>query len=467
VAIIKSLSILLRGDTSRLRRDFSPAKKQLAVLKNQTSSIFKGVGFKIAGLAGAVVGFTSLAGAMLKVNSAFKAIDTLAKSADKIGATVGEMQSLGLAAKLSGTSMEAVERSMLKFSQTLGKAIGGDTTAIKALEKLGLTVNDFEGLSATQSFGLVSDAINKLGSQAEMTSATMEIFGRGGTEIFNLIKGGSAAVDSAAESINAFGGELSRVDAAKVELANDAWTKMQTMLDGVFQRIAVGVAPAFAALIETVMELSQSTGVMGSISTFVLDSMVTGIEIVSRSFSFMAGVVRSIQTVFVSVAAVILNGLAQIESALIAFGGSTFDFGIQAIADAADTAAGELAGMAMDNFSQAFGKNDFVEKFEQKMGEIQGRAEDIADKVEGSVFAKAISPDVTIDQKKLDAAVDLKSAGRGSQEAFATIFGQQKPMDSVVAATEKGNTILEQIRDGLVGTGGPRLAFGTGVEDVI
>ena len=458
MAIVKSLMILLRGNTGRLKNDFRPAKKALTDLRTQATSVFKGVAFRITGIAGAVVGVTSLATAMVKLNSQFNRVDEIAKTADKIGTTVGEMQALALAAKLAGSDLGSVERSMIRFSQTLGKAISGDATSVKALENIGLSIESFEGLGATESFGLVSDAINKLGSQAEQTAATMEIFGRGGTEIFNLIKGGSEAINAATEDIQSFGGELSRIDAAKVEMANDAWTRMQALIDGLFQRLAVSVAPAFTALIETIFELTRSTSGFGDMGVFVLESITAGVEIVSRSFSFMAGIVRSVQSVFATLLSFVLDGLAKIEMALVAFGGQSFNFGIAALSQVADSAAQELANLANQNFAEAFGDNTFLNTFRSKLGEIESRAAQIASNVEGKIFAAPITPEIQVDQKKLQANVNLASAERGSQEAFATIFGGAKPMDEVVAAQQEGNGILEQIKNSLVRQNRPQLA---------
>jgi hypothetical protein len=463
VAIVKSLTILLRGNTSKLKSDFKPAKQAVSGLQKQFSATFTNVGLKIAGLAGAIVGVTSLAGAMMKLNTQFSKLDDLAKSADKIGATVGEMQALELAAKLSGTELAAAETAMLKLSQTLGKAISGDSAAVKALESIGLTVADFENLNPNEAFGKVSDAINQLGSQAEQTAAIMSIFGRGGTEVFNLIKGGSATINQATADIQSFGLELNRVDAAKIEMANDAWTKMQMMIDGLFQQIAVALAPAFTALIETIIELTKNSGVMGSVATTSLDLIIAGVDIASRSFSFMAGVVRSVQTAFATVLSFILKGLAQIEKALIMFGGQSFDFGIATLAKAADEVAADLGKKAGENFSQAFGKNDFSEKFKSKLAEIESRATEIAENVDKKAFARPLTPEVEIkeDNIKLD-KVDLNvaSATGGSQEAFATIFGQQqRPMEAIVQATQQGNQILTQISNKLDRNQMPQLAI--------
>lgn len=460
MAIVKSLVILLRGNTSRLTSDFKPASKAIQGLKTQFTSTFTNVGLKIAGLAGAIVGVTSLAGAMMKLNSQFAKIDELAKAADKIGMTVAEMQALELAAGLAGSDVAAAEKAMLKFSQTLGRAQTGDTAAIEALDQIGLSVADFQNLSAIESFGLVSDSINQLGTQAQQTAAVMDIFGRGGTEIFNLIRGGSAAVQQAQADIQELGLELSRVDAAKVEMANDAWTRMQMLINGVFQQIAVALAPVFTALIETVLEMAKQSGFMGTVATTALEAITIGIEIVSRSFNFMMGVIRLVQTLFVSFFSLVLNGLAQVEKALIYLGGQQFDFGIANLASEVDKVMMDLGRKMENNFGQAFGTNDFVEKFKQKLDDVAARSEDIVKNIDTKPFAEPLEPEIEIKEENIKGNLNVQSAERGSQEAFATIFGQQRgPLQAIVDATKEGNQILVQIGQKLDRNQMPQLAI--------
>lgn len=155
------------------------------------------------------------------LGKSFTEVDRQAKLADRLGITVGEVQELSLAADLAGTDVEVLAKSMLK----MGKNIGSD------------------GIPLHKRLFQVADAIAKITDPAKRAAQAEKIFGKGGLELINVLIQGGKGIRDSAEAIDRFGLAVSRVDAAKIEAANDAWTETKTVLAGLRNQIAVELAP--------------------------------------------------------------------------------------------------------------------------------------------------------------------------------------------------------------------------------
>src|SRR5690606_19395736 len=72
-----------------------------------------------------------------------------------------------------------------------------------------------------------------------------------------------------------FGLNLSDVDAAKVEMANDAMSTFGLLSDGIAKQLTVELAPILKAIGDEFLRVSEEAGGLGNI---ISDSVNTGIE---------------------------------------------------------------------------------------------------------------------------------------------------------------------------------------------
>lgn len=257
---IAKLNIHLGATTAALQKGFDDAQKKIAGFGAKV----KQAGI-VAAKAAAVMGAAAVgAGVAIArwVAPQFEIIDALAKSADKLGINITALQGLQHAADLAGVSSEQLEGGLAKFLNKLSEAATGNEAAIKTFEELGLTVADFTGLPLEEQIGLVADGLNDLGSQAARVRVSMDLFGKTGADLLNVLD--SDVLRQSAEDAKALGLELTRVDAARVEAANDAWTRMQAALTAVAQKIAVEVAPTVTALIEQLIDAGKQGDGLGA-----------------------------------------------------------------------------------------------------------------------------------------------------------------------------------------------------------
>lgn len=225
------------------------------------------------------------------------AIDTTAKAADRLGTTTEALVGLQFAGDLAGISAEQLNGALTKMERTLGTAATQGGPAAKQLDALGLSANALINLAPEQSFGLISDRINSLGTASEKTAAAMAIFGRSGAELLPLINAGSTAISAQMQEAQLLGMTYSRVDAAKVEAANDAITRMGGALSGIFTQLAIQISPYLEYGVNLFLEWAKSGGgmgekigkVLGFVGTVLSSYVIPAVQVFGEIFLMVFG----------------------------------------------------------------------------------------------------------------------------------------------------------------------------------
>jgi len=213
-------------------------------------------------------------GLSIMVKRALESIDATAKLSDRIGIETEDLTALQFAAKLAGSSAEAFNKSIEKMVRGLGEVKMGVGQAKYALEALGLSVDDLIDKDPAQTFELLAKEIAKLPTAADRASVAYYLMGRRGMELLNLMeqleRDGLAAVRAEAERL---GITFSRLDAAKVEAANDAMTRLNAVLTGAVQTLTIELAPTLEAATNQFIEMGTAGGGMGEIVVDALEAM--------------------------------------------------------------------------------------------------------------------------------------------------------------------------------------------------
>lgn len=259
-----------------------------------------------AGLAAAAGGLALLTKQQLA------ATDALAKNADRIGISTEALAGLQHAASLSGVATATLDKSMMRFNRTLGDAINGSGTASDAFARLGLRAEDLAKLSGEDSLGLIADRINALRTPAEKTAAAMAIFGREGANMLTLFAGGSEGLRKAQEEAGALGLAISRVDAAKIEAANDAMQRARSVFSGIGRQIAVTVAPAIESVATRFSKWAQDSGGVGEKVKSAIRGVVSAIAVLGDAWDAVTNGVRTAEAAWLSWKSKALDALAAV-----------------------------------------------------------------------------------------------------------------------------------------------------------
>jgi hypothetical protein len=212
-------------------------------------------------LAGGVAGGVAAVGIATLVRQQMRQIDASAKASDRINANIEGLTGLGHAAAIYGADLDTVIRGGEKLQKNLGDLAAGPMAEVqRGLDTLGLTLEDLEGKKYDEQFLAIAGAMETLESQQARVSAAQALFGRRGIALVNVLQAGRGEIERLQGEAGRLGLTFDRLDAARVEAANDAMHRMRQVLVGVGRVLAIEVSPLITAASEALLEAIHHGG---------------------------------------------------------------------------------------------------------------------------------------------------------------------------------------------------------------
>jgi hypothetical protein len=190
-------------------------------------------------------------------------IDEQAKLADRLGFSTEALVGLEYHAELSGVSVESLTTGIEKLNANLGRAIQQGGTYARPFQLLGLDIAELARMEPHAVIELIADRINGLPTAAERAAVAMDIFGRSGIRMLNVLSSGSAGIRAMRAEAERMGITFSRLEASKVEEANDALADVGKVVEGIKQDVVIELAPTVTELAKELKEAGISGKEMG------------------------------------------------------------------------------------------------------------------------------------------------------------------------------------------------------------
>ncbi len=208
---------------------------------------------------------TAALGALGK--NSFKTIDTIAKTSRRLGIAVENMAGMTLAAKEAGIEFNTFTLGLQRMTRRIAEAAQGMGEAKGALEELNLDAKELATLSPDKQFLKIADALAKVESQGEKIRLGFKLFDSEG--VANILVTADA-LREANEAARILGVELTDINIAKIEAANDAAGRMKLAFVGIGNTIAITVAPFVEALANfMVAKFTEAGTVTEQVNTFL------------------------------------------------------------------------------------------------------------------------------------------------------------------------------------------------------
>lgn len=245
-SLIGRIAFDLVANTGKL---LAPVKKAQGAITGLmgTAARVTSIAAPITGLVG---GFVSAGVAIGKVTKAFGEIGAISDEAARLGIGTEKLIGLQHAAGLAGVE-----------SETLGKSL-------QFLMKSGGDLKDLDQ---------IADTIANMSDPTERMQYAIEKFGKGGAGMINMLMDGSDGLKQMQEDAEKLGLTLNDTDAAKVEMAGDAFDRIGLMFDGVARKLAVELAPFVKYLADSFVEAGTKGEGMGGFVRAGVDMAVTAL----------------------------------------------------------------------------------------------------------------------------------------------------------------------------------------------
>lgn len=242
---------------------------------------------------GAAAGIAGAALVTAFVTKGLKAIDSLAKMSDRIGIATENLQGLRHAAELTGVQAATLDMALQRMTRRVAEAAKGTGEAQDAIKELGLAAEDLAKMSPDEAFREIAGAMSNVTSQSDRVRLAFKLFDSEGVALVNTLRLGKQGLEEAQRELEAFGVLLNRVDARKVEEANDSFTRMGLITEGIRNRLTVELSPVITAVAKHISSAFTAAG--SNMQTAIRDAVHAGVnafadflDAASRAVDFLA-----------------------------------------------------------------------------------------------------------------------------------------------------------------------------------
>ena len=255
----------------------------------------KNLKIAVGGLNGALKVFAGVlaAGAFTRfIKGAIDSADSFGKLEDQTGIAANTLQAYVNAGKLAGIEQATIDKGLRRLSQSMREADQGVATYSDSFNALGLSVRDSEGnlKSNEQVLGEIADRFADMPDGATKAALAMEIFGRSGASMINMLNGGSAAI----KELNY---EVSDNFAQNAEFFNDQIALLTIKFDGFRKQLTDALLPTLNNLLKMFSNIFSSDQDFDAF----FKGVEVGLKIISSSvftvvagFRFLATTIKSI-----------------------------------------------------------------------------------------------------------------------------------------------------------------------------
>ena len=364
----------------------SQTYKILIAAKDTASKSFRGLN-KVAGTTGKLVGgltkgvatatvaLTAASVAVAAVaRSSFEFADAIGKVSTRTGIATDTVQAFQIAAVESGSSVEIANKSLEKFTRSVGDAQRGLKTQADIFKDLGVSIEDANGNTKDMDTLLreVSDGMAGLQSQSEKATVAANLFGRAGIQIVDILDNGGAAFDAYIDKAKAYGLVLSEDGIRKSEKFNDTLAFITRQFKTATAAISIAFLPILQNLATTFKEVTASTvvgqdGVM-KFGESIRDVVLEQVDGFIRGFADFLDAIHNVRRGLVQFAVDVKRKFLETELATLQFrknmdilglATETFDALIRATTTALETNSNQMKIFDAQNKSGG----DTVRKF--------------------------------------------------------------------------------------------------------
>ena len=258
---------------------------------NSVRSGLNGLGaqlISVRGLLGSLAGVAGASAFVAGVKAAAQAADEAAKMGDKVGITTEKLIGMQHAGELAGASNQALAQGFKSLANATIEAVRGSDEYSRAFKMLNLNAAEFARLPVDQQLETIIDKLGQVENVTARNYAANKLLGRNYQELLGLVVDGSQQFREAQKDAEAWGLAINRVDAAKIEMMNDAVTRGIAAMKGLFTTIAINVAPVVKLLADSWADSArEANGFKAEVSA--------GMETVVRGVAYATNIVRGLE----------------------------------------------------------------------------------------------------------------------------------------------------------------------------
>ena len=234
---------------AKLSLDSSEYEKGLSDAESKGSNFGKGLGTaaKIGVGAVAAVGTAAVAAGTALVKNTGEVAeygDSIDKMSQKVGMSAEAYQEWDYVMQISGTEMSSMTTGLKTLTNKFDDAVNGSDKAVETFDRLGLSMEDIQGLSREDLFAKVITQFQGMEDSAERAALANDLFGRSGQELAPLFNTTSEETQRLIQEVNDLGGVMSDESVKASASYQDQLTALTTSFTGLKNNLVSDFLPS-------------------------------------------------------------------------------------------------------------------------------------------------------------------------------------------------------------------------------
>lgn len=223
--------------------------------QDQFSSTFGKLKGAIAGVAAAYLSFQSVKTVAAMFKEVADEADKFSKLSDRLGFTTETLSKMAYAAKLADVEFSSMAQSMQFMLKNTSEAAKGNENLQESIARLGLNLSRLQQMSPDDMFRAYAEGLASIQNPAERANLAMELFGRGGGVMLQMLKDGAEGLDALGKEAEKFGVVISAQAAYNAAEFNDSLTRMGEAFQGVKNALILDLLPGFTGAFNKIANL--------------------------------------------------------------------------------------------------------------------------------------------------------------------------------------------------------------------
>lgn len=260
--------------------------KEIARVKKLMTGLRK----TVLNLKTASVALGGAAGMGLIVRAGLRQVDVVGKMSRLYRVSTEDIGAMTLASRIGGAELDTFLKASRNVSRQMFDFSRGTGEAKDAMEEMGLTVNDIKPLMNDQValMGFLAGKVNEVESSVDRLAIAQDIFGGRAAVILNVLEDGTKTVEAFRTEAALLGGALSKDSVQGVEAANDSFTRLGFLLEGLRNQTVASLAPAIESSVDTfkdwILEIADAEGGVERFAQKMAISILRGLRDVIDGF---------------------------------------------------------------------------------------------------------------------------------------------------------------------------------------
>ena len=229
----------------------------------------------IGAFKGAILGAVGVGGLGAMLKSAINTGDQIQKLNLQLGLSTEFLSEMKFAAEQSGLTMGDLETSIRRMQKSIADAGAGLSTATRALDAIGLSVEGLRKLKPDDQFLVIAEAISKIDDQSLKTQVSMDLLGRAGAKVGQLFAGGAEGVAELRRQARELGLSISGQTADDMAGFNDSLNRLKSSFLGLAIALTKDLAGPLTSFVDSITT-RVIPGINAAIEPFRILGIVLG-----------------------------------------------------------------------------------------------------------------------------------------------------------------------------------------------